>query len=183
MNKEGILEGLLFVVGEDGLSIDEICEILDIKEEVANSLIDTLKGKYASETSGFSIQYLGNTYKLTTKAEHVDFYRELAKNTRVGSLTQATLETLAIIAYNTPITRVKIDEIRGVSSAHLVRKLVALDFIEDDGREDSVGKPILYKTTNKFLDYFGLSSIEELPSIDEFTLENLEEDLDLYETR
>lgn len=146
-------------------------------------MINKLRDAYKEDVRGLNIEFIANTYKLTTKIEHVNFYKELAKNTRIGSLTQATLETLAIIAYNEPITRVKVDEVRGVSSAHIVRKLVALDFIEEIGRAETLGRPILYKTTSKFLDYFGLSSIEKLPSIEEFSVENLANDIDLYEAK
>ena len=97
-------------------------------------------------------------------------------------LTQAALETLAIIAYNEPITRIEVDEIRGVSSSQMIRKLVAKDFIKEVGRSDAVGRPILYKTTSEFLDYFGLSTIDDLPKFENFVSEN-QEDTDLYHSK
>ena len=166
MNKEAVLEGMLFVVGEDGLTIEQIKDVLELNDEEAKELIISLKNKYESEERGIRINFLGNTFKLTTKKEHKDYYQKLIENPETNTLSQSALETLAIIAYNEPITRLTVDEIRGVSSREMVRKLVAKGLVKEVGRSDAAGRPILYATTSEFLDYFGLASKEDLPKID-----------------
>lgn len=181
MNWQAVLEGLLFVVGDEGLTIDQVKNILLITEEQVKELINNLREKYDSNESGIHLEFLGNTFKLTTKKEHKDYYQKLLLDDEAKVLSQAALETLAIIAYNQPITRVKIDDIRGVSSALMVRKLVAKGLVKEIGRSDLPGRPILYQTTNDFLDYFGLASINDLPSFDEFlATEEVKEEQDLY---
>ena len=151
--------------------------ILEINEEEAKKLIYTLKNNYEKEDRGLRIKYLGNTFKLTTKVEHKKYYEKLLTNETTHTLSQAALEVLAIIAYNEPITRSKIDEIRGVESIYVMRKLLAKGLIKEAGRSDNPGHPILYKITDDFLDYFGLSSKQELPKIEEIVVEDTEKDL------
>ena len=185
MNK-AVLEGLLFVVGEDGLTIQQIEEVLNIGEEECKELIRELKKDYEEEDRGLRIDFLGNRFKLTTKFEHREYYQKLIENPETNTLSQAALETLAIIAYNEPITRIQVDELRGVGSTSIIRKLVAKGFIKESGRSNMAGRPILYETTNEFLDYFGLSSIDELPNIDDI-LEKVEtkeeKNTDLYSSK
>ena len=185
MNK-AVLEGLLFVVGEDGLTIQQIEEVLNVNEEECKELICELKKDYEEEDRGLRIDFLGNRFKLTTKFEHREYYQKLIENPETNTLSQAALETLAIIAYNEPITRIQVDELRGVGSTSIIRKLVAKGFIKESGRSNMVGRPILYETTNEFLDYFGLSSIDELPNIDDI-LEKVEtkeeKNTDLYSSK
>lgn len=173
MNK-AVLEGLLFVVGEDGLTIEQIEDVLNIDEESAKNLIRELKHDYEDESRGLRIDFLGNRFKITTKFEHKEYYQKLIKNPETNFLSQAALETLAIIAYNEPITRIQVDTLRGVGSTSIIRKLVAKGFIKEAGRSDVPGRPILYETTHEFLDYFGLASIEDLPDIDKI-LESVKE--------
>lgn len=184
MNK-AVLEGLLFVVGEDGLTIDQIVDVLEIDEENAKTLIMELKKDYEDDSRGLRIDFLGNRFKITTKFEHKAYYQKLIENPETNFLSQAALETLAIIAYNEPITRVQVDTIRGVGSTSIIRKLVAKGFIKECGRCEIPGRPILYETTSEFLDYFGLSSIEDLPNIEELiqTPEEDEENTDLYTSK
>lgn len=186
MNKKAILEGLLFVVGEDGLTLDQIEEVLDITEEESHELLTELKNDYLDDNRGIRIDFLGNRFKLTTKQEHKEYYQKLIENPETNILSQAALETLAIIAYNAPITRIQIDAMRGVSSVSIVRKLVAKGFIKESGRSDLPGRPILYETTSDFLDYFGLSTLDDLPNMDDFIEEQSEvEDTesDLYTSK
>ena len=124
---------------------------------------------------GLRIDFLGNRFKITTKFEHKEYYQKLIENPETNFLSQAALETLAIIAYNEPITRIQVDTLRGVGSTSIIRKLVAKGFIKEAGRSDVPGRPILYETTHEFLDYFGLASIEDLPDIDKI-LESVKED-------
>jgi len=184
MNK-AVLEGLLFVVGEDGLTIDQIEDVLEIDEESAKSLLMELKKDYEDDSRGLRIDFLGNRFKLTTKFEHKQYYQKLIENPETNFLSQAALETLAIIAYNEPITRIQVDTIRGVGSTSIIRKLVAKGFIKESGRSDIPGRPILYETTHEFLDYFGLSTIEDLPNIEDIikTPEEDDEDSDLYTSK
>ncbi len=186
MENKAILEGLLFVVGEDGLNIDQIKDVLQIEEEEAKQLILDLKEDYNNDNRGLRIDFLGNKIKLTTKPEHKEYYQRLLENPETNALSQASLETLAIIAYNQPVTRMQVDELRGVSTGQMIRKLVAKGFVKEGGRSNLPGRPILYETTNEFLDYFGLSSIEDLPDMRDFittTDEEIEEDVDLYHSR
>ena len=181
MNK-AVLEGLLFVVGEDGLTIQQIEEVLNIGEEECKELIRELKKDYEEEDRGLRIDFLGNRFKLTTKFEHREYYQKLIENPETNTLSQAALETLAIIAYNEPITRVQVDEIRGVQTSQLIRKLVAKGLVKEDGRSNLPGRPILYRTTNEFLDYFGLSNINDLPKIDMETDSSNDDEVDLYQS-
>lgn len=186
MKNKAVLEGLLFVVGEDGLTLDQIVEVLDINENEAKALVQDLKHSYEEEDRGLRIDYLGNRLKLTTKYEHREYYQKLLENPETNILSQAALETLAIIAYNEPITRVEVDKIRGVSSSQMIRKLVAKGLIKESGRSELPGRPILYETTNEFLDYFGLKSIDELPDMEKYideANEEIDEEQDLYTSK
>ena len=162
---EGILEGLLYVQGDEGLTINQVMSILNLNEQDAKDLIFKLKNYYEENNRGLRINYLGNTFKLTTKIEHKDYYEKLLDTSETGKLTGPALETLAIIAYNEPITRSKVDEMRGVDSIYIIRKLLAKGLIKEAGKADLPGKPTLYKTTDEFLDYFGLSTKADLPDI------------------
>lgn len=178
--KVGILEGLLFVVGEEGLEVEKIESILDVTYEELKDLIKQLCDVYADTNRGLQLLVLGNKLKLTTKKEHKEYYEKLIEE-EDSNLSQAALETLAIIAYNEPITRIKVDEIRGINSSHMVRKLLSKNLIKEKGRSDQPGRPILYGVTDEFLDYFGLSSTSELPKLTEIEKIDIEEDL--YHTR
>ncbi len=165
MNLLGVLEGILFVVGDEGVTLNQICDILEIDMEAAKQLLMELKKTYDSDSRGVRISYLGDAFKLTTKKEHKEYYRKLIENPESNTLSQAALETLAIIAYNQPITRIELDQIRGVNNVHMIRKLAAKGLIKEVGKSTLAGRPNLYATTSEFLDYFGLSSISDLPTI------------------
>lgn len=182
MNLKSVTEGILFVVGDEGITIKELSEILNSTEEEVKEILSNLRRDYESEDRGLRISFLGNTFKLTTKSEHKEYYEKLVTDSRNFTLSNASLETLAIIAYNEPITRVKVDEIRGVSSIQIVRKLLARGFIKECGKEDSIGKPNLYKTTNEFLDYFGLATKNDLPKLDAKEKPIDKNELDLYKS-
>lgn len=176
---KGIIEGLLYVQGDLGLTIEQVSEVLEITEEEAKQLILSLKQDYINEDRGLRINYLGNCFKLTTKVEHKEYYQKLLDNPKNNTLSNQALETLAIIAYNEPITRIEIDEMRGIDSVYVIRRLLAKGLIKESGRSEKPGHPILYKTTDEFLDYFGLSSKEELPKID-LNNETNNQDKDLF---
>ena len=179
MNK-AIIEGLLFVSGDEGISLDKLCEITELSVEDITKVLDELDSDYEKDDRGILLKKLGNCYKLTTKEIHKQYYEKLVCDDS-KFLTQASLETLAIIAYNEPITRVELDEIRGISCTHMIRRLLSRNFIKEVGRSNLPGKPILYGVTDEFLDYFGLSSIEDLPKIDE--TESNDTEKDLFESR
>ncbi len=181
MNLKGVLEGILFVQGDDGATVHELLEILDIEKEELKKLILELKSDYEKDDRGIRLSILGDAFKLTTKKEHKEYYEKLLTRIDDNTLSTNAIETLAIIAYNEPITRVEVDSIRGVSSAPMIRKLVAKGFLKEVGKSDLPGRPILYKTTREFLDYFNMSSIEELPKI-ESAVEVID-DVDLYDSR
>ena len=176
MNLLGILEGLLFVVGDDGVTLDDICQILEVDENKAKDLLIQLKKEYESDSRGIRISFLGETFKLTTKKEHKEYFQKLITQ-KENVLSQAQLEVLAIIAYNEPLTRVEIDNIRGISSAYVIKKLLSKDLIKVSGKSNLPGKPNMYRTTREFLDCFGLSSLNDLPDIN---IENDEEIKDLF---
>ena len=177
----GVLEGLLFVVGDDGLTIDQIKDILEVSDEEAKELVRILRSRYDSDEYGIQLTILGDAFKLTTKKEHRDYYQKLIENPSTNALSQAALETLAIIAYNEPITVREIDTIRGIDSREMVRRLVAKGFVKEAGKSESIGRATLYATTRDFLDYFGLSSKEELPKFEEIKEES--DDTDLYDSK
>jgi len=177
MNLLGVLEGILFVVGDEGITLNAVCEIMNIAPEEAKKLLLELRASYEKEDRGIRISYLGDAFKLTTKKEHKEYYEKLIENPATNLLSNAALETLAIIAYNQPITRVEIDELRGVSSSHMIRKLVAKGLIKEAGKSDMPGRPNLYKTTSEFLDYFGLATLSDLPEISETKIKEDETEL------
>ena len=147
-----------------------------------------LKKDYEEDNRGLRIDFLGNRFKLTTKFEHREYYQRLIENPESNLLSQSALETLAIIAYNEPITRIQVETIRGVNCTQIIRKLVAKGLIKESGRSDMPGRPILYETTSEFLDYFGLSTIEDLPDMKDFiaeseTIEDDDKESDLYTSK
>ena len=171
---KAIIEGLLFVKGSDGLSLEEIVKLTnkDIKE--IKIALKELYDDYQSEERGIQLELLGNKYKLTTKEIHKDIYKQLVFEEENSNLSQSAIETLAIIAYNEPITRIEIDEIRGVNSSYVVRKLLLKNLIQEVGRAELAGHPKLYGVTNDFLDYFGLNSVKDLPELE--PIEEIEND-------
>lgn len=183
MNLYGVLEGLLFVVGNEGISFEKLKNVLEVDDNELEQLLAELDNQYQNINRGFKIENLGNKYKLVTKKEHKKYYENLIETEKNENLSQAALETLAIIAYNEPVTRLYVDEIRGVESSYLVRKLLYRNLIREVGRSDAPGRPILYGVTDEFLDYLGLSSIEELPKLEVVKEKEEFEDLDLYESK
>lgn len=177
---ESIIEGLLYVQGDLGLTLKQIEDIFDIDEEKAKEAVLNLKNYYVENNRGLRINFLGNTIKLTTNEDHSDYYKKLLEEPSSNNLSQSALETLAIIAYNEPITRGNVDSLRGVDSSYVMRRLLAKGLIKECGKSDLPGRPILYKTTDEFLDYFGLSSKDDLPDISLLEIEEDNSPKDLY---
>ena len=174
MNYKGIIEGILFVVGDEGVTLESLSKVINISEEEVKEIIILLRKDYESDDRGIRISFLGNTFKLTTKSEHKEYYEKLITDTKTYTLSDAAIETLAVIVYNEPVTRLKVDEIRGVNSSQMIRKLVAIGLVKEAGKANTIGKPNLYKTTNEFLDYFGLATKEDLPKLEEQNYEETE---------
>ena len=175
------IEGLLFVKGSDGLTISEICNVLEANPEEVKNAIKELYQDYQSEERGIQLEHLGQHFKLTTKKEHKEYYKKITQEEENSNLSQSALETLAIIAYNEPITRMEIDEIRGINSSYVLRKLMIKNLIQEVGKSDLPGRPRQYGVTNAFLDYFGLGGIDELPKIEIEHQE--EEENNLFESK
>nr|WP_036688185.1 SMC-Scp complex subunit ScpB [Paucisalibacillus globulus] len=180
-NVKAILEGLLFACGDDGISIKELAKIMEISEKAVEHLIEELKYDYEHASRGIIIMESNDVYHLTTKPEHSEYYKRLVEEPQSSRMSQAALETLAIIAYRQPITRSEIDEVRGVKSDRPVQTLIARSLIEEVGRREGVGRPVLFGTSKDFLTYFGLTSIEELPPLpDNFDEDEIEDEADLF---
>lgn len=176
MTKLSELEALLFIVGEEGISNEELSGLLNLSEAEVANLVKELKDSYAQNPhSALHIFETESHYVLTTKKELAPLLKRYAQGT-LNTLSQAAVETLAIIAYKQPITRAEIEQIRGVQVSGAVQRLAAHKLIEEKGRVEGPGRPILYGTTGYFLDYFGLKSLEELPDTQEMEI-SLEEDV------
>lgn len=178
------IEALLFVAGDDGLSMKQLeflteAEEKDIKDEIA-----VMAKRYEeTETSGITIKELAGVYQLVTKKEVAETIQRLVENPTVQSLSQASLEVLAIIAYKQPITRVEIEDLRGVKSEKALYTLAGKALIQEVGRAEGTGRAILYGTTSEFLNYFGLKNLDELPALPEEAEGDQDGDTDLFMTK
>lgn len=178
--RKAVAEGLLFATGDEGVTIKQLSKVLNITEDVATELIDELKDDYEQKTRGLKIMEANGVLHLTTKPEHSSYFKKLIETPRSTRMSQAALETLAIIAYQQPITRAEIDEIRGVKSDGPVQTLLNRSLIEEMGRKETIGRPILFRTSKDFLTYFGLTSLDELPPLPETTDDTNNQEVDLF---
>ena len=176
-----IIESLLYVTGEP-LKLSEIANILECSVEFTKELISELKVKYEEEQRGIKIVVTNDEYQFVTKPCNSEYIQKLLKTNIRQSLSQASLETLAIIAYKQPITRVEIEEIRGVKSDRAVYTLSEKNLIKESGRKDVPGRPIIYVTTDEFLKHFDFHSLKDMPSIEDLIKENLQPNIDSLET-
>ncbi|MDE8329315.1 SMC-Scp complex subunit ScpB [Erysipelothrix rhusiopathiae] len=177
MTDFAIIEGILFAFGEEGVDKEQLMLALGMDDEAFNNKIQDYKISLMDSNRGLELVEFGSVYKLITKKELHETISDMLEFNKNRQLSQAALETLAIIAYKQPITRLEIEEIRGVNSDMMCRRLEALDLIQECGRADSVGRPILYEVTNSFMDVFKLTSLKELPEI---KIEMLEENNELF---
>ncbi|MGP4060139.1 SMC-Scp complex subunit ScpB [Halobacillus litoralis] len=178
---KAIIEGLLFASGEEGVTRKKLSDILELDQKTVQQLIDEMHEEYQEVGRGLTIMESQGTLHLTTKPEHASYYKKLLDTPGSTRLSQAALETLAIIAYQQPITRVEVDDLRGVKSDRAIQTLVNRGLIEEKGRKDAIGRPILYGTTKGFLIYFGLTSMEELPPLSELKQQDdVEGEADLF---
>jgi segregation and condensation protein B len=168
-----IIESLLFVTGES-LKLTEMANILECSIDFTRELINELRVKYEEEHRGIKIIVTNDEYQFVTKPCNSEYIQKLLKTNVRQSLSQASLETLAIVAYKQPITRVEIEEIRGVKSDRAVYTLSEKNLIKESGRKDVPGRPIIYVTTDEFLKHFDFHSLDEMPTLEELIKENLE---------
>lgn len=176
-NMEAIVEGLLYVVGEDGVKVEQIAAAIEKSIEDTRIILENIQRKYSSELYGIELVGYGSVYKFITKKAVYPYAQELFGASKANTLSQAALETLAIIAYKQPITRVEIEELRGVSADVMLRKLQARNLIREAGRSEAVGRPILYEVTEEFMDSFKLYTLNELPDLPEYSKEEENENL------
>ncbi|WP_411953358.1 SMC-Scp complex subunit ScpB [Alkalibacillus sp. S2W] len=177
---KGVLEGLLFASGDEGLEMNQIKQVLSVNDKTAQLLLEELKYDYEHSQRGLSLLERKGVYYLTTKSEHALYFEKMQESTSQSKLSQAALETLSIIAYQQPITRVEIEDIRGVKSDGPIQTLVSRFLIEECGRKDTSGRPILFQTTKEFLTFFGLTSLEELPPLPNEDVDHALEEADLF---
>jgi segregation and condensation protein B len=176
-NWKGILESLLFAAGDEGLSLKQVCSVLELSEEESRSLLQDLKKDYDEhDDRGIYITELAGTFQLVTKKCNAEYLKKLVESPSVSSLSQAALETLAIIAYKQPITRVEIEQIRGVKTERPIQTLTSKGLVKEVGRAEGTGRAYLFGTTVEFLDYFGLNNLEELPPLPESVQEDFAQD-------
>lgn len=166
LTKEAALEAMLFASGES-VPVKRLSEVLELTEGKTIKLLEELKKKYDDDAKcGIRLVRLEDSYQLSSKKEYYEAIRDLTERKRRASLSNAGLEVLSIVAYNQPITRSTIEFIRGVNSDGALNNLVAAGLVEEVGRLDAPGRPMLFGTSEEFLRCFDLSSISELPDID-----------------
>ena len=166
-----VLEGLLFLTGDEGMTARQAEETLGTGSEYTARLFDYLQQYYNADERGIELARFGETWRFLSKASIHEYARKLFQINKTNKLSNAALETLAIIAYKQPITRVEIEELRGVGADVMLRKLEARGLIKEAGRSDAPGRPILYAETDEFMDAFQLLSLDELPELPQFSQE------------
>lgn len=163
---ESIIEGVLFAAG-DAVDVEKLSDILDIDIKSTRAIVTALADKYDREMRGLQIIRLEDSYQMCSRRDYQEYISKLVEPRRSQSLSNAAMEVLAIVAYKQPVTRGVIEQIRGVSCDTLVNKLLEKNFIEEVGRLDTPGRPMLFGTTEEFLRCFGIESIAELPDFEE----------------
>lgn len=171
-----VLEAVLFSAG-DSVSADKLCSVLDIAKDELEKLALELSDFYDYERRGVKLIRLNERYQLVSRPEYASYVRSVLESGKPPVLSQSSMEVLAIIAYKQPTTRAYVEQVRGVDSSYTISSLAEKGLVEPCGRLDVPGRPLLYKTTEKFLRSFGLSNIEQLPYVDGFSLDNSGEQL------
>lgn len=172
MNHLAEIESLLYVAGDEGIALAQIAQLIHLDEPAVRQLLEKLANRYRGNAeSGLNLIQAEEIYKLVTKKEYATLLKTYFDGPVSTSISQAALEVLAIIVYRQPITRIEIDEVRGVQSSGAIQTLLARQLISEKGRKDAPGRPILYGTSTYFLDYFGLESLDELPPLEQLALD------------
>ena len=165
-----IIESIMFAVGRD-VSINELSSVLELAPENVEEIIESMRAEFEEEGRGVQIIKVNNGYQLCSRKENYEYIYQIIDKRNKPNLSQAALETLAIIAYNPKITRAEIESIRGVNSDGTIYKLLDHNLIEDAGRLDAPGRPTTYQVTKEFLRLFGYTSLEELPELPRYKLD------------
>ena len=165
-----IIESIMFAVGRD-VSINELSSVLELAPENVEEIIESMRTEFEEAGRGIQIIKLNNGYQLCSRKENYEYIYQIIDKRNKPNLSQAALETLAIIAYNPKITRAEIESIRGVNSDGTIYKLLDHNLIEDAGRLDAPGRPTMYQITKEFLRLFGYTSLEELPELPRYKLD------------
>lgn len=165
-----IIESILFA-WSDPVYLDDLSKVLDLDRKKIVEIMDLLKEKYKKEDSGLRLMEVEKSYQISTKPKNYDYISKFVTDKNKKNLSNASLETLAIIAYKQPVTKLEIEEIRGVKCDYILRSLLEMDLIRISGQVDKIGRPNLYSTTNEFLKKIGVSSINDLPKIEEISSE------------
>lgn len=168
-----VTEGLLFIVGEDGLTLEQLASSLEVSREEVKKIIEKIQQRYQSIEFGIELVSYAGRYKFVSKKEVFPYAQRLFRDVKPDTLSPSALETLAIIAYKQPITRVEIEELRGVGCDMMLRKLLQRNLIQEAGRSDAPGRPIFYEVTADFLDSFALEKLEDLPELPHYEEENI----------
>lgn len=178
------IEALLFVVGDDGLTVKQLSQLLEVDEIDIEAGLSELETNYTeSEERGITLKNLAGTYQLTTKPFFADTIKKLVENPTSHVLSSASLEVLAIIAYKQPITRAEVEDLRGVKSERPIQTLISRALVQEVGRAERTGRAILYGTTKEFLNYFGLEDIKDLPPLPEGESIEDNQETDLFMTK
>lgn len=172
---EAIIEAILFTMG-DSVEVDKIAVAIEQDIKTTKKIIRDMMVKYEDENRGIQILELEDSYQLCTKKDYYEYLIRVAKQPKKYVLTDVLLETMAIVAYKQPVTRLEIEQIRGVKSDHPINKLLEYGLIQELGRLDAPGRPIVFGTTEEFLRNFGVSSVSELPTISPDRLAEIQEE-------
>ena len=164
-NYEAIIEAILFTMGES-VELDKIAAAIELDKKETKAIIEKMMKHYENPSIGVKIIELDDAYQMCTKSEMYEYLIKIARQPKRHVLTDVLLETLSIIAYKQPITKVEIEKIRGVKSDHAVNRLVEYNLVQEVGRLDAPGHPALFATTEEFLRRFGIGSTENLPDMD-----------------
>lgn len=167
---EAVIEAILFTMG-DSVEIDKLASVIEENVKTTKQILADMKKNYEKEDRGISLIELEGSVQLCTKNDMYEYLIKIAKVPRKLTLTDTLLETLSIVAYKQPVTRLDIERVRGVSCDHAVNRLIEFDLIKEVGRLDAPGRPLLFGTTEQFLRSFGLQSLEELPELNPVQLE------------
>ena len=159
---KAVLEAVLFTMGES-VEIDRLAAVIEEDRETTEGILDEMAADYEIQGRGIGLTTLENAVQLCTRGEYYEYLIKIAKTPRKYTLTDTLLETLSIIAYKQPVTKLEIEKVRGVSCDHAVNRLIELELIMEVGRMDAPGRPMLFGTTEQFLRSFGVHSIDELP--------------------
>ncbi len=170
-----VIESLLFVRGDQGLKVSELSLLLEVDEQSVLKLLDEYQILLSDERRGIMLKKKNKQYMLVSKPHNSVYLKKMVENPIIQKLSQAALETLAIIAYKQPVTKVEVSEIRGVNCDGMMRNLLAKALIRECGNLETAGRPTLFATTDEFLDLFNLESIEDLPPMENFKITEDEE--------